>query len=264
VLLDGQIITARAIVVATGEDRVPVMPEVPGIAVYRPPLSHSSEARDLTGYSGQTVLVVGAGTSGGELATRIAQDRTAEVLLSVRTRPVLLPRQVLGIPTAWFGAYAARAPSHLLDGIGQITTRAMCDPRNLELVEQVHNLSERRTRRYAPTVCEGLKDAIRDGRIRVVRSVSAFTESEVELSDGSMLRPHTVVAATGYQPCLGPLVGHLGVLDRESRPLPPDRLLVVAPGLHFVGLRPRVEPLLRAVRREAHRIARAIASHLLT
>jgi putative flavoprotein involved in K+ transport len=75
------------------------------------------------------------------------------------------------------------------------------------------------------------------------------------------VRPDAVISATGFSPGLGPLVGHLGVLDERGIPLVsggethPD-----APGLHFAALQPRLSGLLREAARDAARVADAITS----
>jgi hypothetical protein len=51
-------------------------------------------------------------------------------------------------------------------------------------------------------------------------AVECFDRSEVVLADGMRLTPYVIVAATGYRPNLEPLLGHLGVLDRDGAPPP--------------------------------------------
>ena len=89
----------------------------------------------------------------------------------------------------------------------------------------------------------------------------AFEGADVVLVGGRRLRPDSVVAATGFRPALEPLVGHLGVLDEEGRPLVhvadehPE-----APGLHFVGFTPSLGGALRRISWEAQVLARAVAA----
>ena len=77
------------------------------------------------------------------------------------------------------------------------------------------------------------------------------------LADGSVVRPDAVIAATGFEPGLEPLVGHLGVIDARGRPVVHNEQTDPrAPGLHFVGYRlgarrrpPRGSPRARATAR---------------
>ena len=203
--------------------------------------------------------MIGAGTSGSEIATWLAEVGGGDVLVSVRTVPVLLPRQKLGVPMSLLGLFADRAPPTIVDRVGAAVQQAAFRGVDLGGDGARHRLSERRFRRYAPTIDSGFGAAIRKGSVEIVPAVVEFGQHEVELADGRILTPDTVIAATGYRPELGDLVGHLGVLDATGRPLPAPDLGRVAPGLHFVGLRPRLGPLLPAGRREATRVADAVA-----
>ena len=70
-----------------------------------------------------------------------------------------------------------------------------------------------------------------------------------------------MIAATGYRPALGPLVGHLGLLDSRGDPRVHGGAADAAvPGLHFIGFRNPITGALRELRSEATAIARALES----
>lgn len=255
---DGQVVLADAVVVATGEDRLAMVPDVPGVSTYQGRVVHASQFDSPVDHLGEEVLVVGAGTSGAEIATWLSETGHVDVVISVRTAPVVLPRQLCGIPMAHLGLLADRAGTRLVDSVGMAFQRAAFGRLELGRGGGAHRLSERRFVRYAPTIDSGFVAAVRQGKVRIVPAVTAFCGREVELADQRLLRPDTVVLATGYRPALEGLVGHLGILDREGRPVAVPELARLAPGLHFVGLRPRIAPLLPAGRRESKRIARVI------
>ena len=118
----------------------------------------------------------------------------------------------------------------------------------------------RRTGAVPAIVDREVIDAIKDGRIEVVRGVEALDRTAVRLADGRSLEPDALVAATGYRRGLEPLVGHPGVLDargmpRAAGPHPALR------GLRFVGYTSRPGAL-GYMSKEAKRAARAIAREL--
>lgn len=253
-------VTARVVIVATGEDRVPTMPDVPGLEEHRCPLVHSS-ALDMSVPRRSSVLVVGTGTSGCEVAARLA-ERGNRVQISVRTIPVILPRRCLSVSTGGLGYFATFCPDGLVDLVGRAVERLTFGPIDWGISASQHRLSERRWRRYAPTIDQGFVKALRAGLVTPVPAVRRFYESSVELSDGSSVKPDLTVAATGYKPALGQYLKVRGVLDATGRPQEPEKLRALAPGLYFVGLRPRTRSLHQAIRWEGRRVARDVREYL--
>jgi hypothetical protein len=100
-------------------------------------------------------------------------------------------------------------------------------------------------------------EAIRDRRIEIVGAVEGLDETGVELAGGVRIEPDAVIAATGYRTGLDPLVGHLGVLDERGVPRvrPGEE---AAPGLRFVGFRPRPAHISH-IGREGKRAAKGVA-----
>ena len=84
---DSGVLSARHVVVATGHDRVPVIPDWHGAEHFGGRLMHSAEFRDAKELAGSRVLVVGTGNSGVEIATLLAADDSIRVCISMRTAP---------------------------------------------------------------------------------------------------------------------------------------------------------------------------------
>jgi len=106
----------------------------------------------------------------------------------------------------------------------------------------------------------GLIDAVRSGRVEVVAAVEGFENDKVLLADGTRVGPDAVIAATGYERGLEPLVGHLGVLDERGRPVAHGaRTPEGAPGLYFTGYTNPISGNLRELAIDAQRIARAVS-----
>jgi cation diffusion facilitator CzcD-associated flavoprotein CzcO len=103
-------------------------------------------------------------------------------------------------------------------------------------------------------------EAIKAGRIEIVRGVESLDEHAVQLADGGEVEPDVIICATGYRPGLEPLVGHLGVLDERGLPRSLGERAAMA-GLRFVGYVPRPGGL-GYISKEANRAARAIVREL--
>ncbi|CAN6347829.1 unnamed protein product [Urochloa humidicola] len=65
-------LAARFLIVATGENTMGIVPEIPGIETFPGETLHSSTYRSGGGYTGKRVLVVGCGNSGMEIAYDLA------------------------------------------------------------------------------------------------------------------------------------------------------------------------------------------------
>jgi putative flavoprotein involved in K+ transport len=256
---------ARVVIVATGHDRVPVLPDWPGTNSYLGELIHSSAYRSSRPFRGRDVLVVGVGNSGSEIATDLASSGAARVRLAVRTGVNLFGPSFLGIPiTAW--AYVLRyAPTRWADLVSGLTERIRYgDLIALGVVPAPWGVAtEMRVKGKGPVLDRGFSSAIRDGGIEVVGAVARFEGAEVVLASGDRLHPDTVIAATGYRAGLEALVGHLVELDRWGRPACRDTGIdPAAPGLYFVGYSLPLTGQLPEMARTARRVARHAARHV--
>ena len=88
--------------------------------------------------------------------------------------------------------------------------------------------------------------------------IASFTRDQVLFVNGSRLSPDAVLVATGYRTGLERLVGDLGVLRPNGRPISNASGQSSQRGLWFIGFTTAIEGTLRRHRVEARRIARAI------
>jgi putative flavoprotein involved in K+ transport len=250
---------AERVVVATGNNNVPFVPDWPGVFAGR--VVHSSEYRNAEPYGGRRVLVAGGGNSGAEIAVDLTDGGAAEVLLSVRTPPSIVRRDVLGLPTQVLGIASMHMPVTVVDHIAAAMRRlSFPDLGRYGLTAPTRPYSEFLRRRVIPIVDVGLAEAVRAGRVRVVAAVTGVDGDTVILADGARHQLDDVIAATGFRTGLEALVEHLGVLDEHGRPLvhAADQH-PAAPGLHFVGYQVTLGGTFRLVGSEAKRVARAVA-----
>jgi hypothetical protein len=253
---------ARCAVIATGYDRAPKMPDWPGRDTFTGELLHASRFRNPLPYRGKDVLVVGAGNTGTEVATQLADGGAARVRLSVRTPVNVLPPTFLGLPATFLARLSEDAPAAIVDRVGFAMQRlAWGDLSAYGMPRSPYGLAtELRVRGLGPVMDRGFVAALKAGRLDLVPAVRGFDGGAVMLEGGDRIEPDVVIAATGYRRGLEPLVGHLGVL-RPSGALTPraGRGHAAAPGLYFNGYWLPLSGQLPAIRRTSRRIGRAIA-----
>ena len=254
-------LSAPAVVVSTGSENRPVIPDWKGRNGWSGQIVHSSEYRNAEPFRGREVLVAGSGSSGMEIASELAEAGAARVWLAVRTPPNILGRRgPAGIPgdviavalwhlPAWFGdrftRFARRADFGDLSEYG------------LPVPDEGVISRARRLGRAPAIVDEAVIEKIKAGRIEVVAGVEAFDAEGIELADGNRVEPDAVICATGFRRALEPLVCGLDVLDEEGVPLVRGGE-PAADGLFFVGFVPRPGGL-GFMAKEAKRVAKSIA-----
>jgi cation diffusion facilitator CzcD-associated flavoprotein CzcO len=262
-LADGEI-RARQVVVATGYDHTPHIPDWPGRASFRGRLLHSAQYRDPEPFRDAAVLVAGAGTSGMEIAFHVARGGARQVSLAARTPPNIFLREGPGgVPGDVIALALLHAPVRFADAFSRFGRRQALGDLSAHGLPVPEEGVFARLRRLgvAPAIVDAeVIDAVRDGRITVVPGVRELDETGVRLEDGERVEADAVIAATGYRRGLEPLVGHLGVLDgrgvpRATAPEP------AADGLRFVGYVPR-PGMLGYAAKTAAQAAKAIAREL--
>ncbi|MFI9822878.1 flavin-containing monooxygenase [Streptomyces sp. NPDC052013] len=257
----GRELTGAAVVVATGYNHTPHVPDWPGRGSYTGEFLHASAYRNAAPFAGRDVLVVGVGNTGAEIAVDLVEGGASRVRLAVRTVPHIVRRSTAGWPAQYSGVLVRRLPVGLVDRLCRAQAKvAIPDLSAHGLPRPATGLYSRVLEGAIPVQDVGLIDAVRKGRVEIVAAVEGFEDGKVVLADGSRIGPEAVVAATGYVRALEGLVGHLGVLDDRGRPLAHGpRTAPSAPGLHFTGFTTPISGTLRELALDAERIAKAVS-----
>lgn len=257
----GRELTGAAVVVATGHNHTPRIPDWPGRADYTGEFRHAGAYRNPAPYSGRDVLVVGVGNTGAEIAVDLVEGGAARVRLAVRTTPHIVRRSTAGWPAQRTSILVRRLPVGLVDRLARpVAKLSVPDLSAHGLPRPDSGLYSRVGEGAIPVLDVGLVDAVRKGRIEIVAAVEGFEDDKVLLADGSRVSPDAVIAATGYVRGLEGLIGHLGVLDARGRPVVQGaRTPGDAPGLYFTGFTNPISGNLRELAIDARRIAKAIA-----
>jgi putative flavoprotein involved in K+ transport len=256
-------ILAPVVVLATGNYRIPAIPGWPGLDRFNGELVHSGQFTNAWPFRGRDVLVVGAGNSAADIAVQLAYDGARRIWLAVRTPPHLVRRALGPFPSDVFLELFARVPAGKVDPLidrvnhliwGDLSQYGFQRP-PLGLKATV----EQRGR--IPTLADELIDAVRAGRVHVVAAVQALESERVILADGTSVTPQVIIAATGFRPDLGGLVGHLGVLDDRGNPRG-GFASHLGDGMFAIGYGIPPNGPLRAIRRAATPLAQQIADYL--
>lgn len=257
---DGDSWHASAVVVATGQYRVPATPEWPGVPSFRGWLSHSVAYSNAKPYVGKRVLVVGAGNSGAEIATDIAENGGKFVALSIRTPPAIVPRDPFGMPVQRTGIMLSVLPPAIADRIGRLTARIVLGDLTKYKIPKPSwgPFSARRI----PLIDVGFVSAVKRGLVQVRPGVERLTPTGAVYADGVEEPFDAIIAATGFATGLEELIDGDGVLNEVSEPVAASGEPTARPGLYFIGFVHSLRGNLFEANRASHKLAKNIRTYL--
>lgn len=176
----GRELTGSAVVVATGYNHTPRVPDWPGRETYTGEFLHAGDYRTAGPYTGRDVLVVGIGNTGAEIAVDLVEGGAARVRLAVRTAPHILRRSTLGWAAQYTGVLVRRLPVRLVDLLaGPVTRLSTPDLSAHGLPRPGTGLYSRVRQGAIPVQDVGLTDAVRRGKVEIVAAVEAFDDGKV-------------------------------------------------------------------------------------
>ena len=252
----GAVYDAASVVMATGYNRVPYIPDLPGLGGFTGSVLHVSDYAGGGQFAGLDVLVVGAGNAAAEAATELSATGAGRVTMAVRTVPHIVRRRVGGISMQAIAIATSILPIRLADlfasAIAHLTVPDL-SARNLKRPRPDLYTRIRRDR-SVPVHDTGIVKSIETGDVVPVAAVTGFDRDAVLLADGQQVRPDVVVFATGYRRGLKRLLDGLGVLDEHGDPRSASGFQA-APGFSFVGFTVSATGALRQMAGDARRVA---------
>jgi putative flavoprotein involved in K+ transport len=233
--LDGRTITADQVVVATGPFQAPYVPKVAEKLADDLFQKHAVGYRRPDELPDGTVLVVGGGNTGFQIAKELSA--THKVVLSVGSRQKPLPQRVLGRDLFWW-----LTKTRILDKTVDSRLGRKLSRRDTLIGSSPRELKKR------------YRVAIRQ------RVVDAYART-VRFEDGSEPEVDAVIWATGYRADYSWI--KLPIFDEDGR-LRHRRGVTNVPGLYFLGLtwqHTRGSALIGWVKDDAEFIAERIAEY---
>ena len=254
---DGMTYAAATVVMATGYNRLPYIPQLPGLADYLPPHLHVADYRGGDQFAGLDVLVVGAGNAAAEAATELVASGARRVRMAVRTTPHIVRRRVGGVSMQTVAILMSHLPLRFADRLASglarltvpdLTARGLARPRADLYTRVVRDKS-------VPVHNTGIVALLQSGVVTPVAAVTGFEHRAVRLADGSLVSPEVVVFASGYRRGLDALLNGLDLLDHSGNPRARSGT-EAAPGFYFVGFTVSATGALREMGEDARCVAR--------
>jgi putative flavoprotein involved in K+ transport len=232
---DQRIITSDQVVVATGPFQTPYVPKVAENLADDVVQTHAVGYRRPENVPSGSVLVVGGGNTGFQIAKELSA--THKVVLSIGSRQKPLPQRLLGRDLFWWLTKARILDKNVESRLG----------RKLSTRDTLIGSSPREmSKRYGVELKPRLVDA---------------DERRVRFEDRSESEVEAVIWATGYRPDYSWI--KLPIFDEDGR-LRHRRGVTEAPGLYFLGLTwqyTRGSALIGWVKDDAEFIAAQIAAY---
>jgi indole-3-pyruvate monooxygenase len=250
-------VASRAVVVAAGLNARPRIPDWPDRDRYQGQIQHSSTYRNGEPFRGSSVLVVGCGNSGAEIAIDL-WEHGARPSIAIRAGVNVIPRDLFGFSTVALTIGMRGLPPRLVDVLSAPLLRlALGNLQRYGLPERGYGPAVQTSLHASvPVLDVGTVRLVKRGAVAVRPGVERFTAEGVVFADGSTAAFDAVVLATGYTPGLEFLLAGT-VPDGRAQALPRAGR-EARPGLFFCGFDVAVTGMLRQIGIEAEHIAAQI------
>jgi putative flavoprotein involved in K+ transport len=205
--VDGRTIVSDNVVVATGPFQTPHVPDLADRLAPNVFQTHSVGYRKPSDVPERTVVVVGGGNTGFQIAKELSA--THHVYLSVGSRQTPLPQKVLGRDLFWW-----LTKTRLLN-------------------KTVESRLGRRLQHRETLIGSGPPELKKRYGVELKPRVVDASEDTIRFADGSELKGDAVIWATGYRPDFSWI--DLPVFDSDGR-VRHRRGVTDVPGFYFLGL----------------------------
>lgn len=256
---------ADHVVIATGTDKVPVIPTWPGIDDYTGEMLHAADFGDASRFAGKQVLLVGIGNSAVDVGNHLTSNGVGKSWVSVRTGSHVVPQYMFGIAAYQILMMIRWLPIAIQDALVKISSRALLgDLRQFGLPTAPKGpISRAIEDGVVVAIDTGFISAVKSGQFKVCGEIASFSETAVHMADGTTLSPDAIIFATGYRPGLESMLSELDVLDSSGKPkYLVDKDNPRHPNLWFLGFTTSTYGNLHARVKESIELADAIQDRI--
>ncbi|RVX20977.1 putative indole-3-pyruvate monooxygenase YUCCA10 [Vitis vinifera] len=250
--------SCRFLVVASGETSDAFIPEVEGLSSFKGEVLHSTQYKCGKEYAEKTVLVVGSGNSGMEIALDLS-NYGAKTSIVVRSPVHILSKEIMHL-----GLFLARyLPFNMVEYLTVMLSKIMYgDLTKYGIIrhEEGPFTVKAKYGKY-PIIDLGTYKKIKSGEIQVLPALTSIRGSEVVFKNGESHPFDVIVFATGFKRSTNKWLKDDDLLDDNgfARLMPPNNWKGKK-GLYCAGLAGRG---LTGARVDAEKIANDIKTLLL-
>jgi indole-3-pyruvate monooxygenase len=246
-------VRAGFVVIASGYNAEPVIPSLPGIDTFTGEVIHSTAYVDAKPFAGRSVLVIGMGNTGAEIALDLAEG-DARPTISLRDGVHIVPRDLFGIPIQLVGMLASGwLPGRFNDAIfPAILDLVLGKPARHGIARPAQGILQQCTELgRIPVIDVGTLDKIAKQAIGTAPGISMITPEGAMFQDGSSLKCDAIILASGYRPnyrnfLTADIQPSNGLSNQQNS------------SIYCVGFHNVISGLLREISREAAAVVRDI------
>lgn len=247
------------LLVCTGKNNFPSMPQFDGLENFRGDVVHSHVYRRPASYAGKRVAIVGFGSSAVDLSSEICTQAQSCHLVTRRGGWVL-PRHIMGSVSESYESRLSQylVPEFLMTVILEFIYRLVMGKIPPELKPD-HRILEQN-----PSVRDEFLDHVRAGRITAHRTtIDRFTETGMCLNNGKVLEVDAVIFCTGYRN-LFPFIADSIYVGKRPNSLHLYRMIVPPQlqNIFFLGLVELAAPIHIAVELQARWVVGVLSGRI--
>ncbi|WP_374992211.1 flavin-containing monooxygenase [Paenibacillus sp. LHD-38] len=200
---------SKRVIVTTGPFQKPFIPSISTGLSEDIKQTHTAHYHNLSELNKGSVLVVGAGNSGAQIAVELAKDR--EVYLSIGHKIKFMPLLLMRKSIFWWFGMLGVLKANIHSKLGKFISR-----------------------QPDPIFGYELKEMIREGKVKLKPRTKSIASDNITFEDNSSLQVKNIVWATGFHSDYS-WIQINNALNKNGKPIH-QRGISPIKGIYFVGL----------------------------